>query len=312
MSALFDRFIEVEIYANSERIGILTTINSRALDIEFDVLKTNTPENNKGFVKVYGLNEDTVFLIKSSRPASLTLKAGYGSEPLINNIFIGDISTVSVEKVGADLVSTFELVTSLSSTRSLATSKSWGKGVSLTDVINYVSLMEGITIKQPTRYKPHIWKRGLTISGNLIEELKRIVVELGMLITIEDNILEIWTKGSEGTFPVVVLSEATGVIGIPEAIAKPEETRTVPNGEQNISENPNDLDVENKGLIKDGYKITSLLNSALVPNSRVSLTSEKVKATNSLLIIGEARHYGSNFGEEFYSEVTCYENGDSL
>jgi len=309
--SLFDRYIEVVLYASNEDSGVLTTINSNALDIDFDVTKTNDGESNKGEVGIFGLSPDLIELIKSSRPASLILKAGYRGDKLLNNLYVGDISEVKLDKEGADIKTILTVATALTSTRSLPVSKSWGGVVTLTDIINHTIFTQKLTLKQPVRYREHTWNRGMSLSGNVIESLKKIVTNLGMEITIDDNIIDIWNKSDVNRTDFVVISAQTGMIGIPEAMADINDDRVINNAEMTVGDNPNELDDKNKTIITDGYKITTLINAKLTPNARISLTSEKVKADNSLMTVDAVRHYGSNYDKDFYSEAICFNDESS-
>lgn len=311
---LFGRYIEVSIYTSDVQEGqlnegALITINSKALHINFDVEKTTGDENNKGEVSVYNLSQDVIDLIKTSRPATLVLSAGYQDKDSINNIYTGEILEVKVDREGGDVKTTMTLATSLSSTRMLAKSKAWGNNTSLREVIDYVvTHISGATLRQPTRYKNHIWKRGVTISGNPLESLKKIVKNLGMVMTINDNEIDIYVAGQDLSFEVVVLNNNTGLVGIPDAIADVNEGQTIPDATQQSTDDPSQLNGDNKTIISDGYTVKSLLNSKLVPNARISLTSDKVKAENSLMTVDSVRHYGSNYENDFYSEITVYED----
>lgn len=309
MTQLFDRIIELTIYSISPggTAGAEFKINSKALDMSFDVTKTNGSENNKGEVQIYNLSDNTRELIKIAKPASVILKAGYGDFKNLNVCYIGDIEDVKVNRDGGDIITTLTLATSLVATRQFAISKSWSSKVTLTEVIETVSLLSGVTLKEPRRYREHTWQRGYTLSGNPLESLKSTVRNLGMEISVTDNEMDIIHPRDVYKTEVAIINSSTGLIGIPEAISNTDENENVDSSEKDSKDNPNELDPNKKSLIIDGYKITSLLNSSLTPNARVSLTSERVNANNSVLRVESVRHFGSNFGDEFYSEIECFE-----
>lgn len=307
---LFSRYIEVNVYGNnvSETLGALTTINSNALDIHFDVTKTNSSENNKGEVHVYNLSEDTIGFLMSSRGGSLELKAGYIGEDSVRTIYAGDIVDIKKDRDGGDILTVITLATSLTATRSYSQSKSWGANTTLSEVLSYVSVFTGINVKQPKRFTEFTWKRGTCLAGNILESFKTLLTNIGYHFTITDNVIDIWDDRATVKYDVVVLNSETGLVGIPEAVSEINQDQVIKgDSKKSATTNVSDKDNSNKTLASIGYKVKSLINGSITPNARIRLTSNAVKADNLELEIDSVRHIGSSFSNDYYSEATCFE-----
>lgn len=304
--SLFARKIELDVYLSGGQIGLLTSFDSDNLDISFDVSKKKDGSKNEGFIELYNVDTETANVIRQAKPANVVLRAGYkyDSDSLINSIFVGDVAEVKVDRVGSDIRTTLMLTTLSEATRDLASNKSWGGGVTLTEILNYITLFYKISLKQPVRYnKEKVWKRGVTIPNNLDDAMQKILLNTGHRFTEEGGVYDIWTPETEFQGIFVSLSNQTGLVGIPEHISE--------TNNNDVTTQP-DVEPDSIGKVNsnnDGYLITSLLNSKLSPSMSIELTSAEIFESKTMLAVEEVRHFGSNFGDEFYTESKSFFRG---
>lgn len=303
---LYGRKIKLLFYLYGESVGLSFTLNSEDFDIKLDVKKTTGVESNKGEVSIYNLSKEKQELLEGKPLSSVDVQIGYGSFANTSTCFIGDIGDVKVSKEGGDVKTTITLSTTLALKNTLDVSKSFAGGVDLLTIINYTSATMGLALQQPLKVNNHVWRRGVTISGNLLEWLSRTCDEVGNRMVVQDNVLHVW-KAGVSTFlsEVVSLSSNSGLVGVPEAISEKNDDR-IEDEKTNPTAFVEGAKDDQKTSTVTGFKIKSLMNSEIKIGTVIILTSEVLNEAKTQLYVDEVRHVGGSTGTEFYTECKAY------
>lgn len=186
------------------------------LRIQFHVEKTIGEEPNRCDVTVTNLAEGTRGQVVA-KPLYVRLDAGYDGS--LERLFTGDLLWGSSAKTGADWETTLQLRDGDRAFRYARVSRSYRGGVSARDAIVEAGRAMGLTVKlSPTadRELRAQFASGLTLAGTAAGELSRLLAPFGMSWSIQDGRLQILRADELRADQAVVVSEDTGMIGVPE------------------------------------------------------------------------------------------------
>lgn len=269
MTKLWNRAVDV-------RIG---TIMVNDLRIVFDVYIDNRPDPNTAQVQIYNLSEETRNSFEVRRD-NISIMAGY--KELVGQIFLGSLARINHVREGADIITRIESGDGLDAMRRRA-NQSFAPGTSFKEIIGSASDALGLgglmdAAKEfITGDRTEAAKNGLTLSGNLWNEIKKLSSMTGYEPSIQGGQLQLIPKGSVTSAPAVLLTPNTGMIGSPEL------------GEE-----------ETEDGIRPILKVNCLLNYELLPGRQLRVES---MSHTGFFRCEKIRHRGDTHGQEWYSEI---------
>lgn len=273
--ALFKRKIE---FAFSGTGAGTTTIKD--LQVEFDIVRTGTKEPNTMTVNIYNLSEDNRRKIEGLDEGRVQLKAGYDR---VTNLFTGDLTSVKHEKNGPDIVTTVEAQDGLRS-QGVRFRRAYGKNTTLQtvvkDLVKELELGEG-NINEVIGFTErdglsNLFKNGVVVNGNAIDELTRILSSKGLGLSIQDGNIQVlgYLKGLKRL--VLDISETSGLVGTPTQ--------------------------DNKGVVK----MKTLILPELYPGRAFKLKSDEISGT---FVAQRCQYQGSLFGDSFFIDTEARADG---
>lgn len=236
------------------------------LDIDFIIEKEDTATPNKAKFVVYNLSDDSRTFI--SKALNVIFYAGYESANEV--IFKGTITNkgISHETNGIDWITTIEVQEATIGLNEIKCDKSFEGRVSLLEVVNYL-LSEMNLGKGFLELPNQSYNNGIVLSGFARDRLKEICGKFRLEFSVQDGNAYILPKGTKIEAGAITINAESGLIGSP--------TKT-----------------------DDGINFTCLLNPALKVNHKVIIDSLIYKGSFKII---KLTHKGSNYGDEFYSEV---------
>jgi hypothetical protein len=316
------------------------TIGGDGLHMGFDIEKSDKEENpNVSQVHVFNLgDQNREFLsINSIGNSKATIYAGYKDS--MELLYLGDIAEIKDRMEGGDMLTTFTLCSGFNEKQKGEQSNSFGKGATLKEVVD--SSIKSIK-KNPEQYplglstivsnpenfvpvgiqvigtvKDKVFKRGVVQSSNNLEFATNELKQAGHKVKLEDNTLKVADENGnlEGA-PIYVINSETGMIGVPEQLTRSEELQQSGGSfVQVISDKISSLfsrddkdseEVAQPTKAEIGYKITTLLMPKIGAFDKIRLSSKRLKIENLELTVATVRHYGSNFDNDYYTEIEAF------
>jgi len=284
----FDRRVSIDIY----RKGATIALRVEGLRISFDIQKDIKTPANTARVQIYNLGQE----IRSSFSEltdRIIVRAGYADES-IDEIFTGDLVSVSHPRTDADIITTIEANDGQKAIRESYSSISYAEGASFKQIIQDISKQMGLPIKTEdylSKIDDQKFLQGFSFNGPTKAALDKLVARGGLEWSIQGNSLQILKKG--GVVPkdiaqIPVVSPTQGLIG------SPARTQMIK------SESP-----EKK---PPGWTIKSLLIPRLEPGGQIGLQCADVPKATAYRI-QSVHHQGDTHGDEFVSITEVVDPG---
>jgi hypothetical protein len=281
MAKKFKRHIAVTIARMQPAVFFAEPSHTNAIvirdhHVKFKVEKTSDEKPNTCEIEIYNLNENTRAAFQA-KPSLVRLEAGYGDE--ISRIFEGDLSFGPSVHNGVDWITTVNVAEGGRAFAHATASRSYKAGVNHKQVIADVAKSMGL--KVPTSIKEAKalagqFVSGLTLHGPSQAQMTKILKPHGFGWSVQNNQLQILPTNGVRPDQAIVISKETGMIGSPALDAPKEPGKPVT------------------------IKVKTLLEPGLIPGGRIRVIAE---ALNGLFRIDKVTLTGSNFDQEFYSEV---------
>ena len=234
--------------------------------IKFSCEKSNESNPNKAQVEIYNLSESTRSMMEL-KGAKFQLQAGYDGN--LESFFFGDITKVVHKIDGLDVISTLEVRDGDNKHRNAFINKGYPPNTTVAQVFQDLTQSFkplGVVMVGVPKGK---FGNGYTASGLSREVMNTLCKQHDLEWSFQHEVLQIVPKkGFLLNLPVVV-SPATGLIGSPEKTEK-------------------------------GIQFKTLLNSKLVPGTRIKLESRLI---NGIYKIRKVSHEGDSHQGDFIS--TC-------
>lgn len=249
--------------------------------INFEVYRGNSAAAmNKSKVSIYNLSKESRSAV-DRRQGKIVINAGYGEDAPI--LFVGDFGIATNEnptpvfhdRKGPDVITTIEMADGDQDLAGAYAGVSLGSGSTVAQVFEYIKGTLGIPVGSvPASLKSFQFLNGFTFDGSLRKLMTDMGATIGADVSIQNGALQIVPKGTSTGEPTVLLTSATGLIGIP---------------------NKTDM----------GFKAKSLLNALLTPGRQVRIESKFLTAP-AVFSIDRVKHVGDTHDNDWYSEI---ENG---
>jgi hypothetical protein len=206
-----------------------------SLRVKFDIDKTSKSESNKAKFEVYGLNAASR---QKYEKKGLQAQFDAGYVGLVGTIFVGDVAlpktdaakqqrdpnnnktklAASEKREGREIITTFECGDGEKFLTTAHFSKSYPAGTlflqvmqDLADTINAT----GISIGQVLGITTATFAKGIALHGSVKKVMDYLVTQQGLEWSIQNGFLQVQPITAHDGDTAIVLSEDTGLIGVP-------------------------------------------------------------------------------------------------
>lgn len=234
---LFDRIVNVKVFKTSITTNADGSRNLNNIDQVGTLFSSRQADGSPGFrirarcnkiegstsaipnrvvVTIWNLGPNSRALV-SQTDYKLIIEAGYGNFP--KQIFSGQIIWGRTYKSGSDYLTEIQVADGIFATQNSGIDVSFDKGAQVNQVINTLvgSLKaQGVGAGQITGVPNASYNQGIVITGNAVDELRKICDKNDLHFVIESGNIRIVPFGSDIGTPAQLISADTGMIGIPE------------------------------------------------------------------------------------------------
>lgn len=233
----------------------------RALHIKFELEKTDVSSNNTGTISIWNLNDAHVSILEQ-KDCMIALYAGYGNtKPLI---FSGNVIQPSTTMEQADRKTDIDVVDGRVAIRDTYVSLSYVGDVPLQTIIQDCITQMGITCIYGAAAAAIIAAARLPLGyayiGAAADCLTQLCSAYNIRWCIQNGVCQVHAPNEAVSQRAYILSEETGLIGVPKRIAIGAESTTT--------------DTASQATIY-GYEVEYFLNGAIGVNDLVQLRSKK-------------------------------------
>lgn len=255
------------------------------LRVSFSIEKALAEDPNDCKATIYNLSASTRGELQA-KPLRVRLEAGY--DGALSQIFVGDLRRAFSKHEGTTWVTELELGDGERAFQSARMNRSWKAGVSAKTVLAEAARSMGL--KMPTsggdaKALAAQFAGGVSVSGRSADAMTKILTPRGMSWSQQDGELQILKKGEARTEEAIVVSQANGMISVPEF------------GTPKKAGEPATLTV--KMLLYPGIKPGSLL--------RVESESFAARGGAGLFRAKRIVHTGDTEGAEWFTEIEANE-----
>lgn len=229
------------------------TINSKDLDLEFNIPFDDDMEPNEAEIIIYNLSSTTINNLKKG--AKITVEAGYEGDTGV--VFAGYISTKNTKRDGSEKATTLKCLddTSKKTLKELTFSGGTKASYILKTLINKT----GIPIAVFKMRRDHTYKDETKIDGSLFENIKKFADVCGVSVYVNKG--KIYARHiKQGDNINFTVEESTGMIGSPESY---EEELTAEDFKETIK----------------GYTVKMLLQHRMTTAAIINLKSREAKGS---------------------------------
>lgn len=279
MSLLFNRTAELTITGAGESRTI------SGLRIAFSVRKSRSDTPNTADISVWNPNSSTR-LSALDNQGVVELRAGYNG----NNLLVtrADIDRSIVDRSPPDIILDIQAQEGLRKLRKTTVSISHANGSSVQSVLDEIVGILDIPIRPTDADLSVALRGGFAHVGRPARALSDLMRRVKGFWSIQNGeLLILPEKGANEGNEIPLLTPLTGMVGSP-----------LPIEEQ--------TDSAKKGTTpRRGHMVTALLRPEVEPGSMIEIASLDVQGT---FIVDEVEHVGDTRGQQWYSNITCYES----
>lgn len=265
-------------YANFPLVGPNGIQAPSPLRIQFDIDKNAVGSSNKSKITVYNFSLQTRQSIKKGWV--LRLQAGYNG--LVETIFFGNVPAgagVKSKRDGPDIVTELECGDGENAIAYATLDKSYPSGTTLAQIITDLGSAMGATVNgQPgvgagviAGIPAIVFNNGRHVRGSVRDSLETLLTPYNLRWNVHNGNLNILPRGASNGQTAILVSRATGMIGVPSY--------------------NNDL-----------LQFTNLLNPKLVPDALIQMESENT-ALNGFYKLNRCHYEGDTHDTKW--QVAC-------
>lgn len=223
------------------------------LHINFSVQRSDLETQNTGRVTVWNLSKQHLAVL-DEKDCALSLKAGYGNRmPLI---FAGIVASSTTSLDGADRKTEIEVVDNLVEIRDTYVAVSYSGNVNWKTIMDDVADQMGVAVTYSYNAAFADIPNGFSFVGQARDIMTKGCDCCGLAWSLQNGVMQIKRPGDTMSREVYVLSEETGLLGIPARVT---EAASQENAAPGI-----------------GWDVEYFLNGAINIDDYVRLESEKV------------------------------------
>lgn len=234
-------------------IGATANNEPVPLHINFSVQRSDLETQNTGRVTVWNLSKQHLAVL-DEKDCALSLKAGYGNRmPLI---FAGIVASSTTSLDGADRKTEIEVVDNLVEIRDTYVAVSYSGNVNWKTIMDDVANQMGVAVTYSYNAAFADIPNGFSFVGQARDIMTKGCDCCGLAWSLQNGVMQIKRPGDTMSREVYVLSEETGLLGIPARVT---EAASQENASPEI-----------------GWDVEYFLNGAINIDDYVRLESEKV------------------------------------
>lgn len=277
----FNRTAQLQIRLKSRNNVQIGLLDIRNLRISFQVTKTLSTSVNKASVQVYNISKDKRNKLKDFGD-EISLFAGYTEETGSQLLFIGDTTKTT------HLFEQPNIITSLLAgdgeriINNTIIQVSFSENTPARDVILGIAQKINVNVSFFAETPNVIYRKGFQASKMAKDILDDVTKNLGLTWSIQNRNLQILEDDGSTNKPPAVISQDTGLIGVPER----------------FSNRRRDL---YRAAPKQGWKIKTLLRPDILPGTKMRVVSPKVDL-DEVLFVDTVKHTGDTYGENWQSD----------
>lgn len=297
--AQFDRVYKLMIGVQGDADGVLIEGKpfSDGLNISFSIGKDLSQQTNKATITIYNLSEATAQKVERD-DAVVELSVGYSEDDGLKRIFIGYITEVKTSWKSGERITEISASDGQIAIRNCVVSLSYDYNVSRKKVIDDVAQAMGLDVFYAEDCKFTTFANGFSFVGAGKECLKKACAGSTLECSIQNNVLQVLTRGGNKQIRAVKLTPETGLIGSVEYITKA----------SFLVKKENEGDETGKPIYsrknrKKGHKLTCLLQPTIAPGDVVVVDSRSVKG---YFMCAKLTHNGEYQGQNWYTEMEVY------
>jgi len=246
--------------------------------VQFSIEMTNKQGANTASIEVYGLGKNTRDLIAKEGNV-VFLSAGYGRN--VELLFSGAVARSEVQFVLPNIITSFEAADGVFLLQDIKINLAFVENTPVTAVLSAIAAQLGIPVVFGFPVTG-VYRQGIALNATAKEALDIVAKKGEFRWSIQNGQLQIAKEGLPIPGRAAVLSPTTGLIRTPEKI----EDTTV-NG-------------------RLGWKVFSLLQPRITPNSLVVINSRVINGT---FVTERVRHRGDTFSQEWETEAEVFSVG---
>lgn len=238
------------------------TEQGRALHIKFELEKTDVSSNNTGSISIWNLNDAHVSVLEQ-KDCMIALYAGYGNtKPLI---FSGNVTNPETSMESADRKTDIDVVDGRVAVRDTYIALSYLQETLLQTIFGDCITQMGITCVYSAGALALLAATkaplGYAYIGPAADCLTQLCNAYGMKWSIQNGVCQVHLPTEAIPVQAYILSESTGLLGVPKRIAMSAKSTTQSTTKQATTY---------------GYEVEYFLNGAINVNDLVQLQSKKV------------------------------------
>lgn len=249
------------------------SLHSSKFDIEFDIEFTDDSKLNHAEIVLYNLAPNRINNIRKGTP--VIVQAGYEKD--VGAIFMGAVYEAKTVREGVDRKTTIKAVDATDQVSKLKVNKTYQAGTRASQIIRDLAGLSGLSLGALSLPRDIVYRSGKTVQGSIIKNLKRLAQDVGAKFHISNQKIYI-RGGKEGDNIQFLFNADRGLIGTPEPF----------------------VEEDDKGKEIRGYKVLGLLQHRIRADAIITVESSIIKGQYR---VRKGRHYGSNFGQDFYTEM---------
>ncbi len=316
---LFNRKLYIQI---ADKNGNGLRFDARSIDIEngfdisFNISKTQEKEPNDSTIEIYNISEDSRRKLDNDY-YFVTVYAGYQNDAKL--LALGEISEVKHIFDNASVKTTISFQDGSDNYRNSTISKTFVSGTSIKKIIQEIATSMNYSDPYLVDIDENLKiNHAQTICGNSAKYLKDYCNKAGLRYSIQNDKLIIKKEDSYlATNEAQLISEETGLVGPVEKRIRKLHKKYVskrkalkkPTAKSIARRNASIAEASAKFYAKENEKereiqCKTLLFPELIPGDYIQI---KAKFVNTFAVIKTITHSGSNFENDFYSDITALE-----
>lgn len=216
-SANFDRQYRLTIGKAGETGFELGAGQPAPLHINFSIQKSDLETQNTGRVAVWNLNKEHLSVL-DEKDCVLALKAGYGNRmPLL---FAGIVSSATTTLDGADRKTEIEVIDNLVEIRDTYVTISYTGNVNWKTIMDDVANQMGVAVTYSYNATFADIPNGFSFVGQARDIMSKGCQCCGLVWSLQNGVMQIKKPGDVMSKEVYVLSEDSGLLGIPARVTE--------------------------------------------------------------------------------------------
>ncbi|BBO74393.1 hypothetical protein DSCW_18100 [Desulfosarcina widdelii] len=243
----------------------------------FQIEKNSESFPNTAKITLYNLSKNSRAMV-SKEDAFVMLEAGYGDR--LETLYVGDVARAYVSRQGADWVTTIECGDGRNAIRRVHVDRSYAAGTDMKAIMQDVAksfVEQGkVALGSMIGIESKKTERGDVLSEMSKDAMDRLTKNQGLEWSIQNNTLQVLPKNQALPAEAVLLTPATGLVGVPV------------------------LRDVNEGTA--GIEFTALILPGIAPGRLVKIQCDQNQSVNGLYKLEAVDFVGDTHGQSWYAE----------